>query len=225
MILKDSIILSFFILFLFFLIIKILSSLKKNTFLNYFSTPVIMLSIIMISLYNLKNNPENYNLFITSGLILSIIGDMFNLIEKPDNSHLLYSIFFFFFTHIIYTLAFLIKYTFSLYHIFILILFIVLIIFIYSKFKININSNSMKIGIPIYMLVITITLIIAIGNLNYKPINKSLFIITGMFFFWLSDLFLGINAFIKKLKYSTVIIWVFYASGQLLIGLSTYFYM
>ena len=223
MIFKDSIILFFFIFFLFFLIIKILSSLKNITFLNYFSTPLIILSIIMISLYNLKSNPENYNLLITSGLILSIIGDMFNLFEKPDNSHLLYSIFFFFFTHIIYAIAFLIEYTFSLYHVFILILFIVLIIFLYSKFKININFNSMKIGIPVYMLIITITLIIAFGNFNNKTLNKSLLLISGMIFFWISDLLLGINAFIKKFKYSTSIIWVFYATGQLLIGLSTYF--
>ena len=126
MIFNDLIILSFLTLFLLFLITKIFSSLKNRTFLNYLVTPLIVLSIIIISLYNFYNNPNIYNFLITLGLILSLIGDVFNLFEKSDNSHLFYSVFFFFFTHLIYTLAFIKEYKFSIYHIILLIFFIII---------------------------------------------------------------------------------------------------
>lgn len=223
MIINDLIILFFLLLFLFFLIIKIFSSFKKRIFINYLSTPLIIFNVIIISLYNFYNNPDIYNLLITLGLILSLIGDIFNLFEKPDNSHLFNSILFFLLAHLIYTIAFLKEYSFSIYHIFILILFIIIIAYLYKRFKINISYNLMKIGIIIYMVIISVTFIIAIGNLNTKISSKSLFISSGMFIFWLSDLFLGINAFIKKIKYSSIIIWILYAPGQLLITLSTYY--
>lgn len=218
MIIKDFIILSFLFLFL---LIKIISSIKKNIFLNYLSTPLIIFCIIIISLLNLYNKPSIYNFLITLGLILSLIGDVFNLFEKVDNSHLLFSIFFFFFTHLLYSIAFLKEYTFSLFHVFISILIILIVIILYNKFKFNIKNKSMKTGIFIYMLIVSITLLIAIGNLSTKISIKSLFITSGMFFFWLSDLFLGIDAFIKKIKYGSIIIWLLYAPAQFLIALST----
>jgi uncharacterized membrane protein YhhN len=223
MIFNNLIIISFIIFFIILLTIKIISILTQKLFFNYLSTPLIILYVITFSLYSLYNNPDIYKFFIIIGFIFSLTGDVFNLFEKPDNSHLLYSIFFFFFTHLSYSIAFLTGYTFAIYHIFILTAFIILNILLYKIFKININNNTMKIGILLYMMLITLTLLIALGNLNTKISNKSLFISIGMFIFWLSDLIIGIDAYIKKIKYSTSIIWILYAPAQLLIALSTYY--
>jgi hypothetical protein len=73
------------------------------------------------------------------------------------------------------------------------------------------------------MFLISITLVIAISNFNNSLSLKSLFCLLGMFLFWVSDLFLGIDGFINKIKYSTIIIWGLYAPGQLLIALSCYY--
>jgi len=220
MIINNIITLCILTLFLLFLIIKIFSCLNNNIFLNFISTPLILLIIIILTLYSLYNNPSIYSFLISLGLITSLVGDIFNLFEKHDNSHLVYSISFFFFTHLLYLSAFITRYIFSIFHFIPLIIISIIIIILYNKFKIN--NKFIKIGILIYMFLISITLVIAISNFNNSLTLKSLFCLLGMLLFWVSDLFLGIDGFINKIKYSTIIIWGLYAPGQLLIALSCY---
>ncbi len=209
------------IIVLILLTIKIILSFKKNIFLNYLITPLILFTIILIPLLNIINNPGIYPLLITIGIILSLIGDIFNLFEKQDNSHLFHSIIFFFFTHLVYTIAFIKGYVFSIYQVIFIAILIIAIIYLFNKFKININFKFMKSGILFYMINISLTLVIASGNLFSNISIRSLLIFLGILMLWLSDLFLGINAFIKKFKYGSFLIWLLYAPGQLLIALST----
>ncbi len=204
------------------LILKIIFTIKEIEVLKFILTPLTTLSIISIPLFVLYNNKSNYAILILAGLIFSLIGDIFNMLEEGSQKKLQYGLIFFFFAHLIYIKTFFSNYVFAYYHIAIFVLVVIILLFTYFIFKKNFKTIIIKLGISPYMIAVSATMILAIGNLN--AINtKALLISTGAIMFWLSDLVLGVDAFYKKLKFNALYIWGLYAPGQLLIALSCYY--
>lgn len=213
----------FLIPFIILLILKILFSVKENELLKYILTPLTTISIIVFPLLYLINNTDTYVILITLALIFSLVGDMFNMMEKGDLSKLQFGMIFFLIAHIIYIYNFYKGYSFSLYHIGFGLVLILFVSICYMLFKNKLTDMIMKVGLIFYMLAVSGTMFFAIGNLNAGATQKSILISTGASIFLLSDLFLGIHYFWKEIRSHEIIVWGLYAPAQLLIALSCYY--
>ena len=94
------------ILFIISLFLKILFSLTNKKILKYIFTPLTTFLILSITFLALIDSITSYKVFIFTGLSFSLIGDIFNMFEKEDNSQLIYGIVAFLLTHIFYIFAF-----------------------------------------------------------------------------------------------------------------------
>jgi len=212
------------IIFIAFLIIKIITSLLNIKILKYIFTPLTTLSVMAVPLYLMFYNHNQYAVLITAGLIFSLIGDIFNMLEEGDQYNLQFGMFFFIFTHIIYILAFLKGYGFQYYQIAVIIILLVILLLLHILFNKNYNQLLIKLLIAPYMLLVSGTMIAAIGNLSNGITIYNLLITIGSILFWLSDLILGFDAFFKKIKFNIAIVWGLYAPAQMLIALSCLYY-
>jgi len=204
----------------FFLFLKILSIILKNIFLNYISTPLITVSIIMLCLYGLYYKAGFHNFLITGGAVLSLAGDIFNLNEKKLVVDFKCGVLFFIMTQLFYFTAFTASYIFSFYQIPAVLLYFTAFIFIVKLFPLKISSNFLKIEIMIYGFIISLTLLLSFFNLLDFYSLKNLYIFAGMFLFTLSDILLCTNLLYRKFSYYSIFVWLLYAPAQTLIALS-----
>lgn len=213
----------FIIMFFVFLFLKIFFSIKKNLKLKYIFTPLVTLILVLMPLYFLYYNNNKYAVLITAGLIFSLIGDIFNMLEPPEYNFVNIGGFFFLCAHAFYVPAFLRKIHFNFQD---LLLIIFLLIFISVFFIIYIKKAGtlfLKAGILIYITAVSFSLYASLSGLMYFHDLKSLITFTGMLLFWISDLILIHHLLIKKVKLESLIVWGLYAPGQLLITLSVFF--
>ncbi|MBN2547076.1 MAG: lysoplasmalogenase [Spirochaetes bacterium] len=216
---KFILIIVFFVL----LVIKIYFSQKKILPLKYLFTPVTTFILVLISLLSIYYFQTQYSLLICVGLILSLIGDIFNMIEPPEYKFIQIAGVYFVFTQLLYITAFLKDYIFQYFHLFSIILILIILFVLYKLILKKISSLKEKINIFIYILVVTVSLFSAVYNLTVKINLKSILISAGMILFWGSDFILGIHVFVKKVKLEPLLVWGFYGSAQLLIALSCYY--
>jgi uncharacterized membrane protein YhhN len=190
--------------------------------LKYFFTPLTSILFVTLAIYKLYLNSDRYTLLIVLGLVFSLVGDIFNMLETGDQKNLQFGLVFFLFTHLIYSYAFYLNYTFNLYHIFIVFIILIILISVFFLFNKNFKTPIVKIlGSP-YMLAVSLALLLGIGNLTTGVNIRSIMVAVGIGLFWLSDLIVGFDAFYKKIKYDVIYVWGLYASAQVLIVLSCY---
>lgn len=203
-------------------LLKIIFSVFNKINLKYFFTPLTTILFIILALYRLYSNNDRYTLLIVLGLVFSLVGDIFNMLETGDQKNLQFGLVFFLFTHFIYSYAFYLNYTFSLYHIFIIFIIFIILISAFFLFNKNFKTPIIKIlGSP-YMLAVSLALLLGVGNLTTGINTRSIMIAIGIVLFWLSDLIVGFDAFYKKIKYDIIYVWGLYAPAQVLIVLSCY---
>ena len=211
------------IIFLFFisLSLKILFSLSDKKILKYIFTPLTTFLVLLIPILTLFYGISSYRLFVLIGLLFSLIGDIFNMNKKKENSQFIYGIIAFLLTHLFYIFAFFQHYSFSYIQLFPALFLLITVIFIYNIFKKNISLKVLKFGVLIYIFIVSTMVFVAVGTFK-RPVSFEILLIpVGSILFWLSDLALGIDAFYKKLKPGVLIVWGLYAPAQLLIALST----
>lgn len=161
-------------------------------------------------------NSSGAEFLIVTGLFFGMIGDF--LLEFEDK--FLHGMFSFLIGHIFYSLSFLIKFGIPNILVFFIILPILLILYFVILFK---KAENFKLPILVYTVAIGIMF-----SFTFAPAFKDIYYLRcmlplagGLFVF--SDFLIAIEKFVRKIKYSEIIILGTYFLAQLIIALSTIF--
>ncbi len=176
-----------------------------------------VLSLFVPEKYNL-----NYTLAIILGLLFSYGGDI-ALMFKSRRAFMM-GLVLFLIAHVVYSIVFTVYSGFVKWDLISALILILLAIIIY--FYLYSGLGKMKFPVLIYVLIISFMMNRAISTFSGKFFNETqAFIISiGAGLFYISDLILAINKFKKPFKNHRISL-AFYYSGQLLIALSTGFFV
>jgi len=192
--------------------IKIFTKIKPVPILENMITPFVVGVLLVIAILHMITHPTVFMFCIMLGLLFSLIGDMF-LLSKS----LLEGGVFFIITHICYVIAFILLLQWNFKVIFVLIILLGILVLIYQKIYPKLLTLQEKIGIAVYMVTISIMTSLAIDIYYGSMKATGLFIGIGALLFWISDLIIIIDKYIKTIKYEGVVVWSTYAIGQFLI--------
>ena len=174
------------------------------------------LSLILIVLIAVVYPPidSSYKIFIISGLLFSLVGDMFLIYPKK---HFKKGLIAFLVGHVCYTIAFivLIDFNFTLW----IFLPIAIVGTVYLKILIPF-SGKMKIPIIVYIIIIAIMGWAAMERLNYIQTLGTLLATIGAVLFMISDAILALNKFRKPFISAELIILATYFIAQWLLAVS-----
>ncbi|MDK2886607.1 MAG: hypothetical protein PWP54_1165 [Thermosipho sp. (in: thermotogales)] len=209
---------------------------KQNTKLKitfYLSLIVLMLGVVTIFFKVRRNkavffkvlttftcliiaflNSSGIEFLIVAGLFFGLLGDLFLEYENK----FLFGMIAFLVGHIFYSFGFGMKFGIPNFNVFIITLLVLLILYFGVLFK---KVKGFKLPIFIYVIVIGImfSFTFAAGDIYY--IRFLLPLAGGLFVF--SDFLLAFQKFVRKIRYSEIIILGTYFLAQLLIALSTIF--
>ncbi len=191
-----------------------LVSFKKIISLQYFLTPLVTLSIIVIALFSFSfQGMTRYSFFVLIALVLSLIGDV--ILMNEDSNLFTHGLLFFLLAHLSYVLAFSIGYEFRYWNGAVAILLFVLNLALFYKIKVK--------SAFIYGLVLSAMVYFAFSGFNGGYSLKALLLVTGAVLFYFSDAILAVDRFYRSIPHSTVITWLLYALAQLCFALTTYY--
>ncbi|WP_126993440.1 lysoplasmalogenase [Thermosipho globiformans] len=169
-------------------------------------------TILLIALLN----SSGVEFLVVAGLFFGMLGDF--LLEFEDK--FLHGMVLFLLGHIFYSLSFFMKFGVPNILVFFIVLFILLILYFVILFK---KAKDFKIPILVYTIAIGIML-----SFTFSPAFKNIYYLRfmlplagGLFVF--SDFLIAIEKFVRKIKYSEIIILGTYFLAQLIIALSTIF--
>ncbi|MBN2536591.1 MAG: lysoplasmalogenase [Spirochaetales bacterium] len=187
-------------------------------------TTLLVIVFCAASFFIYKNN--GFTLFITlllTGIVFSLAGDIIILGRK--NPYFITALICFVCTHIAYTLCFITYTHFSFIDIGTGIIIWLLGLYLYKYFYPRLKK--LKIPVAIYIIVITFMVWRALSTLysGRLSIIQGIFIATGSILFYISDITIGINMFIKSIKKFVLINLSLYYLGQLFIILSCYYFI
>ena len=189
-------------------------------------TTLLILLFCAASFFIYNNDGMNYTLFITLiavGLLFSLAGDITIFFKK--NTFFLIALMCFICTHCIYAACFILFSDFSLIDIGtgIIIWSFCLILYLYFSR----HLGKLKIPVVIYMIIITFMVWRAFSTLFSERITlvQGIFISTGSVLFYVSDIFLAMNMFVKPVKRFHLKNLTLYYLGQLFIALSCYYFV
>lgn len=187
--------------------------------LRYLITPLVTTMILIVVFQALLINSDNFYIrMIFWGLVMSLIADTVLMIKEIDT--LPYGLLYFLTAHILYSIAFFTHYIFVLWQISIIIILMPVMIILFIKmYK---KAGSLAPAVLIYMLAISVMVYAGISGLGSELSSSRILAAAGAVLFLISDIILGINAFITPIKHSSVVVWSLYAPGQLLIALSCF---
>lgn len=186
----------------------------------YFFKPVSTLLVISIAALSFADPHQNqvYTWGILIGLVLSFGGDLALLFQEKRSAFLL-GLGFFLLAHITYTIVFTLLGRFTIWDLIPATILIAAAVCFYILIKPNLGK--MKIPVIAYIVIISVMVSRAVSTFN-SPVftNKQAWmIIAGAVLFYLSDVILAANKFLKPWKYNRISL-SFYYSGQALIALA-----
>ncbi|MBN2443718.1 MAG: lysoplasmalogenase [Spirochaetales bacterium] len=202
-------------------------SLKNNIVFVIFKGFTTLLIALLCSgayfLYGTMHSP--YFLYITLiflGLIFSLAGDIIIFFKK--NPFFLIALASFACTHIAYAISFLFYSQFSLMDIGTSIVIISIGLIIYFYFSRHLKK--LKIPVIFYLVIISFMAWRAVSTLfgHRLTLIQGLFIAGGSILFYISDIILGMNMFVKPIRKFHLKNLSLYYCGQLFIALSCYFF-
>ncbi len=202
------------------LITEIIAIYYNLTNVRFITKPLLMISIGLF-IWQQVIVDKKIKLFLISAIGFSLVGDIFLLLEKSNNSSFIFGLVSFLLAHIFYILLFLhIKQSqlplrrWNPFFITILLAYVVILCYILGP-----NLGALKIPVIIYSLVLSFMLIAAYHSFNFINQTGGRWVITGAFFFVVSDSLLAINKFYISLANSGVAIMITYALAQLFIAI------
>ncbi len=201
----------FIIIISFLIVLTIFAKQIGKQKLFFVAKPLTMLFIIAIPLLELREEYSVYAYLIMTGLIFSLLGDLYLLFPDKYFSNGLYS---FLVAHILYIFAFnqnISEYCFG-------ITFPILLFIFFVMKKLSPKLGGMKYPVWIYIIVISIMLYSAL-NMD-KQMGAITFVSIGAILFAISDTALAFNKFNKKFRLAEPIILSTYFIAQLLFALS-----
>lgn len=201
----------FIFIILLLIVLSIFAKQSGKQKLYMIAKPLTMLFIISLPLLEIREEYSVYAYLVITGLIFSLLGDLFLIFPDRYFNNGLYS---FLVAHILYILAFnqnvneyCIGITFP----------ILLFVFLIMK-KLSPKLGSMKYPVLVYILVISVMLYSAL-NMD-KQMGGITFISIGAILFTISDTTLALNKFNKKFRLAEPIILSTYFITQLLFSMS-----
>jgi uncharacterized membrane protein YhhN len=206
------------VLFLALFALREFAAFKRKLTLKYFFTPLVIFSIILIVIFSIAlKGPSVFSILVLIAMIFAVIADTLLMIEEI--SFLKNGLIFFLISHFFYIYAFKEGYYYQKWHLALLV-FIVLVNFFYIML-IKKGAGKLLIPVIIYIIILDMMGFFAVTKLNNGCGLFETSLALGAVMFWVSDLILSFNAFVKKIPHSTVYTWIFYAPAQFLFALST----
>lgn len=192
-----------------------LVSFKKIISLQYFLTPLVTVTIILIALLSCSyhNKMTGYSFFVLTALILSLVGDVILMNEKSNL--FTHGLLFFLLAHISYIFAFSIGYEFRYWNGAVAAVLLILNLALF--YKIRVRSAFL------YGLVLSTMVFFAFSGLNGGYSLKGLLLVLGAVLFFSSDTILAVDRFYRPIPHSTVVTWLLYALAQLCFALTAYY--
>ncbi len=181
--------------------------------IHYIFKPLTMILIILLAIFAGSGVSTPYQFLILSALIISLMGDIFIMLQRKNP---IIGLVAFLIAHIFYISAFLhgIESFYSL---------ILIPIFVYAAmFFIYLNKGLNKLRIPVlfYTIVISLMGFMAVNRYLNLLNEKSLLAFIGAVFFLISESAWAINRFKKPFASAEIIILGTYFSAQTLLALS-----
>ncbi|MFW0715307.1 lysoplasmalogenase [Pedobacter sp. N23S346] len=194
-----------------------------NTLLSHVSKPFIVITLL-VWLYSATRLKGRFHKRIFTGLIFSLAGDVFLMLQSENMSFFNYGLIAFLICHIFYIRAFTLDHKsnpdfrnpFFLWGAGALIIFCMGLFFYLQPYL-----GAWQFAILVYAIIITFMMIMALNR--YGKVNLSSFqlILTGALFFLLSDSVLAIDKFSRPIPQAGVLIMVSYMLAQYLIVYGT----
>lgn len=187
---------------------------RNNIQLKYLFKPLATILIIGLAVIQEPGDYSQYKILIISGLVFSLIGDIFLMLPSDKFIQGLAS---FFVAHILYIAAF----SSGSGPFFDLLLVIPAIVYSII-FLLILLPKTGKLAVPVilYSAVLLVFLWQATGRYYYLPITSTTYVLLGAILFVISDSILGYTKFIKKGKLSSFLIHSTYWSAQTFLALS-----
>ena len=203
---------TYFIVIIFLLIVTSISAKQfRKAKLYMIVKPLTMLFIIALPLLEVREEYSTYAYLIITGLIFSLLGDLFLLYPEKYFNNGLYS---FLVAHILYAFAFnqnVSEYCFGVAAV------IVVFILVVVKYLAP-KLGAMKYPVILYILVISAMLF---SGINYdRQLLTITFVSIGAILFTISDTVLAFNKFYKKFSFAEPIILSTYFVAQLLFAMT-----
>jgi uncharacterized membrane protein YhhN len=161
---------------------------------------------------------DRYRLMILFSLLTALIADTLMMIEEI--TFIKNGMIFFIMAHIFYVGAFSPGATFRIWNM-IIILILAILSFLFIRMM-NRNAGKMIVPVVIYTFILNMMGYFAITSLNKGLTASGIMLAVGAVLFMISDFILSVNAFVVKIKYSTVYTWLLYAPAQFLFVLSAF---
>ncbi len=203
---------TYFIVVIFLLIVTSISAKQfRKAKLYMVVKPLTMLFIIALPLLDVREEYSTYAYLVITGLIFSLLGDLFLLYPKKYFNNGLYS---FLVAHILYAFAFnqnVSEYCFGVAAV------IVVFVLVVTKYLAP-KLGAMKYPVILYILVISAMLY---SGLNYdRQLLSITYVSIGAILYAISDTVLAFNKFYKKLSFAEPIILSTYFVAQLMFALT-----
>ena len=188
--------------------------LKNNKSFKYLFKPLTTILIIGLATIQEPGDYNQYKFLIISGLIFSLVGDIFLMLPSDKFVQGLSS---FFIAHVLYIIAF--SSGNGPYYELIL----VLPALVYSSIFLWIllpKTGKLTIPVILYSAVLLVFLWQATGRFYYLTNTSATYVLLGAILFVISDSILGYSKFINKGRLSSLLIHSTYWGAQLLLALS-----
>lgn len=196
---------------------------NKNVYVILKGCTTLLIALFCAASYLVHRS--GYTLFITPlfiGLVFSVAGDVIIFFKK--SLCFIIALLCFTCTHIAYTLCFLFYANFSLIDIGTGIAILLIGLLFYKYFFPRLKK--LKIPVAAYVIIISLMIWRALSTLynSSLSITQGIFIVTGSILFYVSDIVLGFNMFVKPVKKFVLINLTLYYLGQFFIALSCYYF-
>ncbi len=187
---------------------------KNNKSLKYLFKPLTTILIIGLATIQELRDFDQYKILIISGLIFSLVGDIFLMLPSDKFIQGLSS---FFIAHVLYIVAF--SSGFGPYYDLLLVIpaIVYSIIFLWILLP---KTGKLTVPVILYSAVLLIFLWQATGRFYYLAITSATYVLLGAILFVISDSILGYTKFVRKGRFSSILIHSTYWSAQILLALS-----
>jgi uncharacterized membrane protein YhhN len=192
----------------------IVSDYANKAVAKYVFKPLSTILVIFLATQQSPEVSESYKYLIISGLLLSLLGDVFLMLP---NDKFIWGLLSFLLAHLIfiYALADGMGPYFEVYSLIPAAFYAIVFLWILLP-----KTAGLKIPVLVYSLVLMTFLWQAIGRFYYSAESSAWYSLLGALLFVVSDSLLAIARFVKKSKYSIALIHITYWSALIYIALS-----
>lgn len=204
-------------------IVQLYAEASRHTFLSQASKPFIIITLL-VWLYLATHLKGRFHKRIFTGLIFSLAGDIFLMLQSENGSFFNYGLFAFLLCHIFYIRAFTLDHKsnpefrspFFLWGASALIIFCMGLFFYLQPYL-----GAWQFAILMYAIIITFMTIMALNRYGKVNISSFKFVLCGALLFLLSDSVLAVNKFSMPIPQAGVLIMASYMLAQYLIVYGT----